>query len=61
MLTSNCQRNIVYPGSPMTTSFHRSEVTTGYMLIDPESWEWEWQSFRASSAIAKNSSVTQMK
>ena len=22
----NTQRNIVYPGSPMTTSFHRNEV-----------------------------------
>jgi len=24
---SNTQRNIVYPGSPMTTSFHRKEVS----------------------------------
>ena len=30
---SNTQRNIVYPGSPMTTSFHRNEVSTGYLLI----------------------------
>lgn len=37
---SNTQRNIVYPGSPMTTSFHRNEVKTGYLLIDGTSWSW---------------------
>ena len=50
---SNCQRNIVYPGSPMTTSFHRSEVTTGYMLIDPKSWEWEWKAFELPQLLRK--------
>ena len=30
----NTQRNIIYPGSPMTTSFHRNIVKTGYLLID---------------------------
>ena len=30
----NTQRNIVYPGSPMTTSFHRNVVKSGYILID---------------------------
>ena len=39
---SNCQRNIHYPGSPMTTSFHRSEVETGVMIIDSDIWEYEW-------------------
>ena len=29
----NSQRNIVYPGSPMTTSFHRSKVNTGVLVI----------------------------
>lgn len=38
---SNCQQNIIYPGSPMTTSFHRAKVDTGYLLIDEESWSWE--------------------
>jgi len=41
---SNTQRNIVYPGSPMTTSFHRNLVTTGYILID-EDWSWTWHEF----------------
>lgn len=37
---SNTQRNIVYPGSPMTTSFHRNKVDTGYLLIDGLNWTW---------------------
>jgi len=39
---SNCQRNIIYPGSPLTTSFHRSLVSTGCILIDTVSGEFEW-------------------
>ena len=41
---SNTQRNIVYPGSPMTTSFHRHHVKTGYILIDKD-WSWTWHEF----------------
>ncbi len=37
---SNTQANIVYPGSPVTTSFHRSLVDTGYVLITDDTWEW---------------------
>lgn len=37
---SNTQRNIVYPGSPMTTSFHRTEVKTGYVIIEDNNWSW---------------------
>jgi DNA repair exonuclease SbcCD nuclease subunit len=37
---SNSQRNIVYPGSPMTTSFHRSKVNTGILRIND--WAPEW-------------------
>jgi len=36
----NTQRNIIYPGSPMTTSFHRNLVDTGYLLIDGVNWTW---------------------
>ena len=52
---SNCQRNIVYPGSPMTTSFHRNEVDTGYILIheDTEDWAWEYDSFKLPQLIRK--------
>ena len=50
---SNSQRNIVYPGSPMTTSFHRSEVKTGYILINPEDWSWMWDAFELPQLIRK--------
>ena len=48
----NTQRNIVYPGSPMTTSFHRNEVKTGYLLID-ETFNWTWHEFNLPQLIRK--------
>lgn len=51
---SNTQRNIVYPGSPMTTSFHRTEVATGFLLIDENSgWSWIWRDFDLPQLIRK--------
>jgi DNA repair exonuclease SbcCD nuclease subunit len=51
---SNCQRNIVYPGSPMTTSFHRNHVTTGYLLIDGEDLtQWKWGEFKLPQLLRK--------
>lgn len=50
---SNTQRNIVYPGSPMTTSFHRARVETGYLLIDENSWNWMWERFELPQLIRK--------
>ena len=50
---SNTQRNIVYPGSPMTTSFHRQEVETGYLLINPKDWSWGWWPFTLPQLIRK--------
>lgn len=38
----NCQRNILYPGSPVTTSFHRAKVDTGFIIIDTDTLEHEW-------------------
>jgi len=49
---SNTQRNIVYPGSPLTTSFHRSEVETGYILIEDD-WSWNWHKFALPQLIRK--------
>ena len=49
---SNTQRNIVYPGSPMTTSFHRDEVKTGYLLLDLD-WGWVWKPFDLPQLIRK--------
>ena len=50
---SNTQRNIVYPGSPMTTSFHRNEVSTGYLLINEEDWSWIWEPFDLPQLLRK--------
>ena len=51
---SNTQRNIVYPGSPMTTSFHRSKVDTGYLLIDENNeYTWEWKKFELPQLLRK--------
>jgi len=49
---SNTQKNIVYPGSPLTTSFHRNEVKTGCLLIEAD-WSWEWQEFYLPQLIRK--------
>src|SRR6056300_668686 len=49
---SNTQRNIVYPGSPMTTSFHRNEVQTGYLIID-DNFDWTWHKFELPQLIRK--------
>jgi DNA repair exonuclease SbcCD nuclease subunit len=38
----NCQLNILYPGSPVTTSFHRQPVDTGVILIDTETLQHSW-------------------
>jgi DNA repair exonuclease SbcCD nuclease subunit len=32
----NSQRNILYPGSPITTSFHRNSVDTGVIIFDSD-------------------------
>ena len=48
----NTQRNIVYPGSPMTTSFHRNIVKTGYLIID-DKWDWTWHEFNLPQLLRK--------
>jgi hypothetical protein len=49
---SNTQKNIVYPGSPMTTSFHRSEIEAGYIIIEDD-WSWKWHAFDLPQLIRK--------
>ena len=48
----NTQRNIVYPGSPMTTSFHRNIVKTGYLVINND-WDWTWHEFDLPQLLRK--------
>lgn len=51
---SNSQLNIVYPGSPVTTSFHRNEVSTGYIIINPEDgFSWTWHEFNVAQLLRK--------
>lgn len=50
---SNSQRNILYPGSPITTSFHRELVDTGFLILDTETLQHEWHSFPVPQLIRK--------
>lgn len=49
----NSQRNILYPGSPYTTSFHRSLTKTGAILLDVDTLEHEWIEFKLPQLIKK--------
>lgn len=53
----NSQRNILYPGSPYTTSFHRGEVVTGAILLDVTNLEHEWLKFDLPQLIKKTVGV----
>ena len=37
----------------MTTSFHRTEVSTGYLLINHTNWNWIWEPFDLPQLIRK--------
>ena len=49
----NSQRNILYPGSPVTTSFHRHNVATGVIILDTDSLEHEWRKLQLPQLIRK--------
>ena len=49
----NSQRNILYPGSPVTTSFHRSKVDTGILIVDTESLTHEFKKLDLPQLIKK--------
>ena len=48
---TNTQRNIVYPGSPVTTSFHRNPVDTGVLLFDSKTLDWSWMKLKLPQLI----------
>ena len=50
---TNSQRNIVYPGSPVTTSFHRDFVSTGVLLIDTTNITWDFIELELPQLIRK--------
>ena len=49
----NSQRNILYPGSPMSTSFHRNPVDTGVILFDTDTLAHEWISLGLPQLLRK--------
>lgn len=49
----NSQRNILYPGSPYTTSFHRQQVDTGAIILDVDTLSHEWRKFNLPQLIKK--------
>ncbi len=49
----NSQRNILYPGSPITTSFHRSSVDTGVILFDTDTHTHEFIKLKLPQLIRK--------
>lgn len=49
----NTQLNIIYPGSPVTTSFHRTEVRTGVVILDTETLTWEFNELKLPQLIRK--------
>ena len=57
---SMTQENIVYPGSPINTSFARtrSENEHGYIVIDTETLEWAFHPFDLPQLIRKTVSST---
>lgn len=49
----NSQRNILYPGSPVTTSFHRNLVDTGVILFDTEDLSHNWIKLKLPQLLRK--------
>jgi DNA repair exonuclease SbcCD nuclease subunit len=53
----NSQKNIIYPGSPVTTSFHRHNVDTGVVILDTQSLAHEWRKLQLPQLIRKTVAV----
>lgn len=51
----NTQGKFIYPGSPMTTSFHRTldNSTNGYLIVDTETLEWNWYNLELPQLLRK--------
>lgn len=50
---SNSQRNIVYPGSPRTVTFHRNNVKLGVIVLETEDLSWKWIPITVPQLIRK--------
>ena len=53
----NCQRNILYPGSPVTTSFHRNKVDCGVIILDTDDLTHEFVRLDLPQLIRKTIKV----
>lgn len=49
----NSQRNIIYPGSPLSTSFHRSSISNGFILFDTDTLKHEFKALGLPQLIRK--------
>lgn len=49
----NCQHNIIYPGSPITTSFHRNPTNTGVIIYDTDTMDHKFISLDLPQLIRK--------
>lgn len=56
---SNSQRNIVYPGSPVSVTFHRNKVETGVLVLESETGEWEWVQLKVPQLYRKTVNSTE--
>lgn len=50
---TNSQLNIVYPGSPMTTTFHRTKTKTGVLIIEPATNTSTWIPLKLPQLVRK--------
>lgn len=50
----NSQRNILYPGSPMSTSFHRNPVKNGVILFDTSNLTHNWVDLQLPQLLRKS-------
>ncbi len=50
---SNSQLNIVYPGSPVSTSFHRNSIETGVIVLDTDLLDFCWVKLEVPQLIRK--------
>ena len=53
----NSQLNIIYPGSPITTSFHRNFVDTGVVVLDSETLDYTFQKLELPQLLRKTISA----
>jgi DNA repair exonuclease SbcCD nuclease subunit len=53
----NSQRNIIYPGSPMATSFHRNPVDNGVIVFDSDKLTHTWISLGLPQLLRKTINV----